>query len=51
MGVLERGAEEERFRPCRLLCAHVEAGRLGRKSGHGFYRYDAQGRRSDGPGG
>jgi 3-hydroxybutyryl-CoA dehydrogenase len=51
MGVLERGLGEERFRPCRLLCAHVEAGRLGRKSGRGFYRYDAQGHRSDGPGG
>lgn len=35
----------ERFRPCPLMVSFVEAGRFGRKSGHGVYRYDEQGRR------
>jgi 3-hydroxybutyryl-CoA dehydrogenase len=30
----------ERFRPTQMLRRLVESGRLGRKSGHGFYRYD-----------
>jgi 3-hydroxybutyryl-CoA dehydrogenase len=30
----------EKFRPCPLLEAHVEAGRLGRKVGRGVYEYD-----------
>ena len=40
MEVLERGFEDERYAPCPLLREHVEAGRLGRKSGQGFYSYD-----------
>lgn len=33
----------ERFRPPDGLRERVEAGRLGRKSGHGYYRYDERG--------
>jgi 3-hydroxybutyryl-CoA dehydrogenase len=39
MEVLEEGLGDERYAPCPLLREHVEAGRLGRKSGHGFYAY------------
>ena len=35
----------ERFRPTVGVRNMVAAGRLGRKSGRGFYRYDAQGHR------
>lgn len=35
----------DRYRPTPGLEAMVAAGRLGRKSGHGFYRYDAEGKR------
>jgi 3-hydroxybutyryl-CoA dehydrogenase len=35
----------EAFRPNRLLVQHVRAGRLGRKTGRGVYRYDADGKR------
>jgi 3-hydroxybutyryl-CoA dehydrogenase len=38
----------ERFRPSPLLVSLVEAGRLGRKTGHGVYRYDADGNRIPG---
>ncbi|MNQ88947.1 putative 3-hydroxybutyryl-CoA dehydrogenase [compost metagenome] len=30
----------EKFRPCPLIIKMVAAGRLGRKSGHGVYRYE-----------
>ncbi len=33
----------EKFRPCPLLVKYVKAGRLGRKSGRGFYDYTKEG--------
>ena len=38
MEVLHEGLGEK-YRPCPLLRTYVEAGRLGRKSGRGFYQY------------
>jgi 3-hydroxybutyryl-CoA dehydrogenase len=38
--VLRDGLGDSRYEPCPLLRQHVEAGRLGRKSGAGFYSYD-----------
>jgi 3-hydroxybutyryl-CoA dehydrogenase len=40
MEVLHDGFGDDKYAPCPLLREHVEAGRLGRKSGEGFYRYD-----------
>src|SRR4051794_6247870 len=40
MEVLERGLGDSKYAPCQLLREHVSAGRLGRKSGRGFYAYD-----------
>ena len=40
MEVLHDGLGDEKYAPCPLLREHVAAGRLGRKSGHGFYAYD-----------
>jgi 3-hydroxybutyryl-CoA dehydrogenase len=39
MEVLESGLGDERYAPCPLLREHVAAGRLGRKSGQGFFDY------------
>jgi len=39
MDVLHRGLGDEKYAPCPLLREHVEQGRLGRKSGRGFYDY------------
>jgi 3-hydroxybutyryl-CoA dehydrogenase len=33
------------YRPSKLLAHHVEAGRLGRKTGEGVYVYDEEGNR------
>ena len=39
--VLREGLRDERYEPCPLLREHVAAGRLGRKSGAGFYSYES----------
>jgi len=39
MEVLRDGFGADRYEPCPLLREHVAAGRLGRKSGQGFYDY------------
>jgi 3-hydroxybutyryl-CoA dehydrogenase len=40
MEVLHEGLGDDKYAPCPLLREHVAAGRLGRKSGAGFYRYE-----------
>jgi len=39
MGVLHEGLGQEKYAPAPLLVEMVESGRLGRKSGSGFYEY------------
>jgi 3-hydroxybutyryl-CoA dehydrogenase len=39
MEVLHEGLGDQRYAPCPLLRQYVAAGRLGRKSGRGFYEY------------
>jgi 3-hydroxybutyryl-CoA dehydrogenase len=39
MEVLHSGLGDDKYRPCPLLRKYVAAGRLGRKSGAGFYEY------------
>ena len=39
MEVLHEGLGDPKYAPCPLLRQYVAAGRLGRKSGHGFYDY------------
>jgi 3-hydroxybutyryl-CoA dehydrogenase len=39
MQVLHTGLGDPKYAPCPLLRRYVAAGRLGRKSGHGFYDY------------
>ncbi len=39
MQVLQRGLGDPKYRPCPLLIKMVDAGRLGKKSGQGFYKY------------
>ena len=39
MEVLHAGLGDPKYAPCPLLRQHVAAGRLGRKSGRGFYEY------------
>jgi 3-hydroxybutyryl-CoA dehydrogenase len=45
MEVLFRTFGELKYRPSVLLRKMVREGRLGRKTGHGFFRYDAEGRK------
>ena len=40
MDVLHEGLGNPKYAPCPLLRQYVAAGRLGRKSGRGFYEYD-----------
>ncbi len=39
MDVLHQGLGDPKYAPCPLLRQYVQAGRLGRKSGRGFYAY------------
>lgn len=47
--VLREQFNDPKFRPAPLLCTLVSAGRLGRKSGSGFYSYTVEDRRSPEP--
>lgn len=40
--VLQRDLGDDKYRPCPLLRKYVAAGWLGRKSGRGFYTYEAK---------
>jgi len=40
METMYDGYKDARYRPCPLLRQYVDAGRLGRKAGRGFYEYD-----------
>lgn len=44
--VLHSELGDDKYRPCPLLKQYVAAGWLGRKSGRGFYTYDARGKKT-----
>ncbi|NOU68587.1 3-hydroxybutyryl-CoA dehydrogenase [Paenibacillus sp. LMG 31461] len=41
MEILHEGFKDSKYRPCPLLRKYVKSGRLGRKSGQGFYTYSS----------
>src|SRR5207253_725001 len=43
--IYEQFQQEPRFRPSSLVAPRVAAGLFGRKSGEGWYRYDADGKK------
>ena len=45
--VLHQDLGDSKFRPCPLLRRFVDAGRLGRKTGQGFYTYEPSGERQE----
>ncbi|MDP4135602.1 MAG: 3-hydroxybutyryl-CoA dehydrogenase [Bacillota bacterium] len=42
METLHEGFGDDKYRPCPLLKQYVSAGRLGKKTGRGFYTYEKQ---------
>jgi len=39
LNVLYNGFKNEKYRPAKLLQTMVAEGKMGKKSGHGFYKY------------